>query len=145
MTVVRMNENHIEEIARLEKQCFSAPWSEASLFEELSNPNAHFFVCEEKGEVCGYAGMHVVMREGYIDNIAVFHNHRRRGVATALVRKLMTCEVDFISLEVRESNESAVSLYKKLGFELVGRRKNFYENPREDALIYTLELKEAEK
>lgn len=141
ITVVPMEPRHIEDLERLEKECFSTPWSFDSLVSELSNPLAVFCVAEIGGQVAGYVGMQHIVDEGYICNIAVFSQYRRRGVATKLMETLSEYakenEMASISLEVRESNVNAQSFYEKFDFEVVGRRKHFYSNPTEDALIMT--------
>ncbi len=137
--IVNMEERHITDIAKLECECFSSPWSEKMLSEELSNPCAHFLVCECDGEVCGYVGLHCILDEGYITNIAVIEKYRRMGVASALLEKLVSDmeNLSFITLEVRVSNAPAIALYKTFGFENVGVRRNYYTNPCEDALLMT--------
>ena len=145
MRAVPLQERHLDEAARLETLCFSRPWSRQALAEELENPTAVFMAAEDDtGELLGYAGMHVVCGEGYIDNVAVFPEARRRGVGRLLVQSLVQWlrehEGVFLTLEVRPSNEPAISLYGSLGFEEVGRRPRFYEFPTEDALLMTLYL-----
>lgn len=144
MKIVPMEERHLEELARLEQECFSHPWSRQALEEELSNPAAVFLVAVEGEGVVGYAGMHVVWGEGYIDNIAVFPHARRKGVGRKLVQALIDWmdhhEGLFLTLEVRPSNEAAVLLYHSVGFEEAGRRKGFYQDPKEDALLMTRPL-----
>jgi len=145
MRAVPLQERHLDEAARLETLCFSRPWSRQALAEELENPTAVFMAAEDDaGELLGYAGMHVVCGEGYIDNVAVFPEARRRGVGRLLVQSLVQWirehEGVFLTLEVRPSNEPAISLYGSLGFEEVGRRPRFYECPTEDALLMTLYL-----
>lgn len=141
MEIVRMDAGHISAVAELERLCFSQPWSEKSLAEELDNPNAAFFTALRDGKVAGYAGMHCVCGEGYLDNVAVFPAFRRQGVAAALLAALENEARqrggEFLSLEVRPSNRQAIALYKKLGFAEAGRRKDFYSGPREDALLLT--------
>lgn len=141
-----MEERHIKELARLEALCFSAPWSEEGLGAELQSETAVFFVAEKekekKKEVLGYAGMHTVLGECYIDNIAVFPQYRGMGVGRMLTESLISWGKEhdalFITLEARSSNSAALGLYGSLGFQEVGRRKGFYSRPREDALILTL-------
>ncbi len=139
-----MAEADLSSAAALEQQCFSVPWSENALREELQNENAHFFVASVCGEVCGYVGLHIILDEGYLCNLAVSAGFRRRGVGTALMHAAIDCckstGCAFLSLEVRESNEAAVRLYASLGFTRRGVRKNFYEKPDEDALIMTLDF-----
>ena len=144
--IVKMAESHITEIAEIEKLCFSIPWSESSLKEELSNDNARFFVALSGGNIAGYIGAHNILGEVYITNVAVNPFFRRQGIGEALVSYLIeiSCgeNADFVTLEVRESNEAAHKLYNKKGFSVVGKRKNFYENPREDAVLMTIDLKD---
>ncbi len=129
-------------IALLEKECFSQPWSENAILESLSN-NTFFTVFEEKGIISGYAGLQIVLNEGYITNIAVTKSSRGKGIGKALVDELKNIarlkKLDFITLEVRKSNITAISLYEKSGFKPKGFRKNFYSTPTEDAIIMTLE------
>lgn len=141
-TIVPMKEEHIPVIARLEQLCFSEPWTEQGLIAELSSKTAHFYAAlTSQGEVIGYAGAHLVLDEGYIANIAVFPQYRGQGIAQALIKTLQglgdTQPLSFLTLEVRESNLPAIGLYKKMGFEAVGLRKNFYSQPTENALIMT--------
>lgn len=142
--IVPMDRSHIGQIARLEKLCFSQPWSERALEEELYNPQAGFIVAEDgEGGVLGYAGLQAVLDEGYIDNIAVEPAARRHGVADALLDVFCRFgreHLAFLTLEVRESNAPAIALYRKHGFAEAGRRKNFYTAPKEDAVIMTLEF-----
>ena len=141
IVVVPMQPKHIEDLERLEQECFSTPWSFDSLVSELSNPLAVFRVAEIGGQVAGYVGMQHIVDEGYICNIAVFPQYRQRGVATQLMEALhqYARENDMVSLslEVRESNIIAQQFYEKFHFETVGKRKRFYSNPTEDALIMT--------
>ena len=145
--ILPMNEAHLKDLALLEKQCFSTPWSENSLRAELEKDNARFFVAITKNEVSGYIGANNVLGEVYIDNIAVFYNYRGFGIGETLLRHLISVaeeeDCTLITLEVRESNTPARKLYEKVGFENVGIRKNFYEQPKEDAVIYTKYLGES--
>ena len=143
--IVPMDRSHLESIAALERQCFSAPWSIPMLEEELFNPQASFLVAEgENGQVLGYAGLQVVLDEGYILNVAVRPDCRRQGVAGQLLQVFLDFakgnQLAFLTLEVRASNYPAIALYGSRGFRGVGRRKNYYEHPREDAVIMTLDL-----
>ena len=142
--IVPMDRSHLEQVAALERECFSHPWTEAMLEEELYNPQASFLVAEDgEGGVLGYAGLHVVLDEGYIDNIAVEEPARKHGVASALLDvfcRFGAINLAFLTLEVRASNAPAIALYKKYGFQEVGLRPNFYSAPREDAIIMTREF-----
>lgn len=141
--IVPMTADHLDDVARLEQICFSRPWSRRMLAEELENQCAAFLVALEPGtdKVIGYAGLLVMADEGYITNVAVFPEYRRRGVAEQIIQ--VFCDfaqgnhLAFLTLEVRPSNAPAISLYNSFGFEEVGRRKNYYDLPREDALILT--------
>ena len=139
--IVPMDRSHVPQVAALEKACFSAPWSEASLANVLFDPQASFIVAEaEDGCILGYAGLHVIVDEGYIDNIAVEEDARGHGVGSALLDvfcRFGQAHLAFLTLEVRESNEAAIGLYQKYGFEEVGRRKDYYQSPKEDALLMT--------
>lgn len=147
--IVPMDKSHIHEIALIERECFSQPWSEASLEEELYNPLCSFIVAQRHdGAVLGYAGLHAIMDEGYIDNIAVREDYRGQGIADDLLDVFVRfgqAKLAFLTLEVRPSNEAAIGLYYKHGFAQVGRRKNYYENPREDAVIMTLEFERGQE
>ena len=145
--IVPMNADHLDELERLERICFSRPWSKRMLGEELENQCAAFLVAEdENGTVLGYAGLLVMLDEGYITNVAVFPEYRRLGVAAKIIDVYMNFaaanDLAFLTLEVRPSNEAAIALYRRFGFEEVGRRKNYYDLPKEDALILTRYFKE---
>jgi ribosomal-protein-alanine N-acetyltransferase len=137
-----MTAEHIDQIAALEKTCFSHPWSEAMLQEELWNDSAVIIAAvADDGTVVGYAGLQTVLDEGYINNVAVDPRFRRQGVADELIAAFVrfgTAKLSFLTLEVRASNAPAVALYQKHGFAQAGRRKNYYDDPTEDALIMTL-------
>lgn len=147
--IVPMTAEHLDEIARLERVCFSRPWTKDMLKEELANDCAAFLVAEEDGKVRGYAGLQVILDEGYILNVAVQPAHRQRGIAGKLIRVFLDFaranHLSFLTLEVRPSNTAAIMLYGHLGFRTVGRRTNYYEHPTEDALIMTLDLTEEEQ
>ena len=138
--IVEMTSEHISQIALLEKECFSSPWSENSLSEELNNESSHFIVAVSDN-VLGYIGVQEICGEAYITNIAVFKEYRKSGIGRNLLKSaidgavLRNCE--FITLEVRESNKSAISLYESEGFEIAGKRKNFYSEPTENGIIFT--------
>lgn len=144
MEIVSMQHKHTEILADLEKLCFSEPWSKKSLDDQVNNPRACFLVATEGESVLGYGGMHMAAGECYMDNVAVFRHHRGRGVGSAILQGLLDYAMGkdsaFLSLEVRPSNKAA-GLYQKFGFIEEGRRKNFYSNPVEDALILTLRFR----
>ncbi|MBQ9859473.1 MAG: ribosomal protein S18-alanine N-acetyltransferase [Clostridia bacterium] len=137
-----MTAAHIETVACLEQACFSAPWSAASLAEELENPLAVFRVAVDgDGQILGYMGMHHVGDEGFVTNVAVFPAARRRGVAAALLAHMADYAAAHrlyrITLEVRLSNTAAIALYEGAGYVRDGVRPAFYRNPTEDAAIYS--------
>ena len=142
--LVRMSEEHVPQVAELEKICFSDPWSEKSVAYELTNTLSCWLVAVEDGRVAGYIGSQTVMGESDMMNVAVHPDYRRRGIAERLVNDLVEAlkafESHCLTLEVRESNDSARALYAKLGFCQVGLRKNYYRNPKEDALILRKEF-----
>ena len=144
--LVPMDKSHLQGIADIEKECFSTPWTVHMLEEELDKLCACFIVAEgEDGTVLGYAGLHVAVDEGYIDNIAVQEAYRRQGVGEALLGAFIRFgkkKLAFLTLEVRPSNDPAIQFYMKHGFVQVGRRKNFYSAPKEDAILMTLEFNE---
>ena len=137
MTIERMEERHIEDIAAIEKACFRHPWSADGLREELGR--GLFLAAVEDGVTVGYVGCQIVLDEGYITNIAVLPAFRRRGIAERLLGALLERAegLSFVTLEVRESNRPAAALYEKMGFSRVGVRKGFYTEPTEDAVLMT--------
>ena len=139
MILEEMNASHVAQIAQLEKICFSDPWSERSVASELENKLSCWLVAMEEEQVAGYIGSQTVCGETDMMNVAVHPDHRRKGIAEALIlaliAELKTMESHCLTLEVRASNTPAIALYEKLGFSEIGRRKNYYRNPREDALI----------
>ena len=142
MNITEMQEKHLPALAELEKQCFHAPWSEKMLREELGG--GIFLVAEQDGEVQGYVGCQTVLDEGYITNVAVSPDFRRRGAARRLIAELIARAKEkglaFVTLEVRESNAPAISMYAWAGFAPFGKRKNFYSNPTENAVLMTISL-----
>ena len=139
MIIEKMNSSHVAQIAQLEKICFSDPWSEKSVASELDNKLAFWLVAAEGDTVAGYIGSQTVIDETDMMNVAVHPDFRRQGIAEALVNTLVENLQKMgsrcLTLEVRASNAPAIALYGKLGFAEIGRRKNYYRNPREDALI----------
>ena len=139
MTIVSMTSAHVVQIAELEKCCFNDPWSENSISSELNNRLSCWLVALESDVVIGYVGSQTVLGETDMMNIAVHPDYRNQGVAKNLIQTLMDTlsgqGSHSLMLEVRQSNEPARNLYASLGFETVGIRKNYYRNPKENALI----------
>ena len=140
--IIDTTEAQLEQIEAIEQQCFSCPWTLDQLRSQLSD-DRHVFLAavDAGGTVLGYVGMMFVLDEGYISNVAVAPAYRRQGVADALIAALMRraeeLALAFVTLEVRAGNEPAKSLYAKHGFVPVGRRKNYYDLPKEDAILMT--------
>ena len=143
--IVPMTADHLDEVAELERICFSTPWSRNMLAEELDNALSAFLVAlDDQDKVVGYAGLQVIVDEGYITNVAVRPECRRQGIASKLLQVFLDFaeanRLAFLTLEVRASNYDAIALYGTRGFRSVGRRKNYYEHPKEDAIIMTKEF-----
>ena len=143
--IVPMTADHLDEVAELERVCFTTPWSRNMLAEELDNYLSAFLVAlDDNDKVAGYAGLQAVLDEGYITNVAVRPDCRRQGIAGKLLQVFLDFakgnHLAFLSLEVRASNYDAIALYGSRGFRSVGRRTNYYEHPREDAIIMTKEF-----
>lgn len=139
MEIRKMQSQDVPLIAQLEKLCFNDPWSENSIASELDNRLSCWFVAMDGEKLLGYVGSQSVLDGADMMNIAVSPDCRRLGVAKALVNTLVEAlknrGVRFLMLEVRVSNAPAIALYEKLGFTQAGCRKNYYRNPKEDALI----------
>ena len=142
--IVKATEGHLEQIAEIESKNFSLPWDVSMLTACISQQHI-FLVAVDGDEVLGYVSIQHVLDEGYFNNIAVREESRNRGVADALMKRLDACAISiglaFITLEVRQSNENALSLYLKHGYKQAGFRKKYYQKPVEDAVIMTKYLK----
>ena len=139
MKIEIMKPEHVAQVAYLETVCFHDPWSISSIASEVSNRLSLWLVAAEDDQVIGYVGSQTVLGETDMMNIAVHPEYRKQGIATLLINdlvdKLKEQGSHSLMLEVRASNEPAISVYRKLDFMEVGRRKNYYRNPKEDALI----------
>ena len=139
MEIVRMSISDVPAVAELERKCFSDPWSERSVAAELENPLSLWLVALLGRTVVGYVGSQSVMEQADMMNIAVNPDYRRQGIAESLIERLVAelkdKQVSSLTLEVRASNAPAIALYRRLGFIQVGKRSNYYRNPREYALI----------
>ena len=139
MRITEMKAVHVPQVAELEQICFADPWSENSIASELDNKWALWLVALEGSDVVGYVGSQTAIDETDVMNVAVHPDHRRQGIAEKLMEQLVAGLKERAShalmLEVRASNAPAIALYEKLGFTQVGCRRNYYRNPKEDALI----------
>lgn len=143
--IIPMTAEHLDQVAEIEQICFSDPWSRRMLSEHLENECAATLVAvSEDGTILGYAGLLVVLDEGYITNVAVRPEYRRQGIAGELLavfrRFAEGNKLAFLTLEVREGNAPARALYAKYGYQEAGLRKNYYDHPKENAIIMTLEF-----
>ncbi len=143
-TIREMQETDIKAVAEIERASFSVPWTENGLKEGLQNETGRFLVAVRDDVAIGYIGANVILDEAYLNNVAVLPQHRKKGIARALllslISRLKAQNTAFVSLEVRNSNAPAIGLYESLGFTKRGLRKNFYSEPTEDALILTKDL-----
>ena len=144
-SITDASNRNLEALEELEQCCFSLPWTREMLESQLPDGQHVFFVAEEDGKILGYVGMMFVLDEGSIANVAVDPAARRRGIGRALIAELIwraqALALSFVTLEVREHNEPAIRLYAGFGFEPVGLRKQYYDAPKENALLMTRYLK----
>lgn len=134
--IIKMTEAQVPQIAQIERETFSDAWSENSVRGELQNDLALWLAAVDGETVAGYIGSQTVLGEADMLNLAVRPEYRRQGIGRRLVEELISrLDAHCLTLEVRLSNENAIRLYENLGFVQVGRRKNYYQKPREDALI----------
>ena len=143
--IVDVSTEHIPQIEEIERECFSRPWTAEQLKSQMRDAQHEFIAAVDDGRVLGYVGLMYVLDEGYISNVAVHTEARRRGIGDALIdalaAKAAELELAFLTLEVREGNAPAIALYAKHGFHPVGKRKNYYDAPKEDAVLMTCYLK----
>lgn len=134
-----MNSSHVEGVFEVSKLSLSETWNMESIERELSNKLAKYFVALDGDKVIGFIGMWIILDEGDITNIAVHPNYRKQGIGNLLINRLVSlCKesnINSLTLEVREGNIPAQNLYKKHKFKEEGLRKNFYDNPKENAII----------
>ena len=144
ITILPFKTEDATEIAELERLCFSSPWSETEILNSAALSYAVYFTAFVDGQIAGYAGMYAAADEGVINNVAVFPQYRRAGVASALINALSDAgrkrKLSKLCLEVRGSNTAALSLYEKNGFYRVGVRRGYYTAPKEDAVLLDKDL-----
>ena len=144
--IISASENLVGQIAGLEKICFSMPWTEEQIRSQLPDGNHDFIAAvNPDGELMGYVGLMYVLDEGYISNVAVAPQYRRQHIGSALISELIkrsyALKLSFLTLEVRESNLPAQKLYGSFDFKPAGIRKNYYDFPKENAIIMTKFMK----
>jgi len=142
MKIFRMTELDVDEVWELDKICFHLPWSRESFADEMKNELAYYYVIrDDDNKLIAYCGVWNVADEGHITNVAVHPDYREKGYGSMLIEQLIKLaddmELSLLTLEVRASNTPAQQLYKKYGFELLGKRPKYYADNREDALIMT--------
>lgn len=149
MLIREMNVDDVERIVELEYQLFTSTWSRDDfLYELLENHFSHNFVLEDNNKIIGYVGIWIMYEQSQITTIGIDSDYQRKGYGKLLMKeaivfaKQLGCEV--MSLEVRQSNEKAISLYQKLGFEKQAIRKNYYQDNHEDAYLMVKRLEERE-
>ena len=144
MQIRPMTKEDCVQVAAIEAASFSVPWSLNAFTETVEKENFRYFVAEEEGEILGYCGFLFVLDEAEIPNVCVKASARKRGVGKQMMSVLMEeakkLGMAVLYLEVRESNTPARALYKSLGFEENGIRKNFYEHPSEHAVLMSKTL-----
>lgn len=137
--LVPMDKSHLKQVAELDKALFARPWSEDIWENELYSTTVSLVVAEtEEGEVLGYGALGVILDEGSLERIAVRPDCQRKGIAQAILDAFLRFgeeKLAYIGLEVREGNTPAIGLYEKNGFAQVGRRKNYYSETKEDAIL----------
>lgn len=150
MRILPLDQTHLGDVAVLEQLCFpEEPWSEQALGVLCRDHGTGYVAVDDAGRVLAYVGMTYAADEGSITNVATHPAARRKGLGRAVVGALLAkaseLALAFVYLEVRPSNEAAIALYQSLGFETVGRRKNFYRHPTEDALLMQAAIPHTER
>ncbi|OIK08456.1 ribosomal protein S18-alanine N-acetyltransferase [Bacillus sp. MUM 13] len=140
-----MKTEDIDQVLIVERKSFTLPWSRDAFYNELNhNQYAVYMVIEDEGEIIGYCGAWIVIDEAHITNIAILPDYRGQKLGEALLRKMIEISlsqgVKRMTLEVRVSNTTAISLYEKLGFQKGGIRKNYYTDNQEDAYVMWVNL-----
>ena len=141
ISITRMEASDIEKVISIEAEAYGAHhWSKSAFYDELQNNLAKYYVAKTpEGEIVGYAGTWHIIDEGHITTIAVKNSHKRKHIGEAIIIKILEdcyeAEVKYLTLEVRVSNEPAIALYNKYGFNSLGTRKGYYQDNNEDALI----------
>ena len=141
MNISEFSYKNFPAVLEIERESFSDAWSEDMFTELLSNPFAHSYISENNGEVTGYIMFYHIAPEVQIINIAVKKSARNQKIGSLLLKFVLSLEnINLVTLEVRESNFPAINLYKKFGFKIDGTRKNYYQRPKEHAVLMSLEM-----
>ena len=136
LEIVPLSPGHLTAILEIERESFSDAWSENMFMELFDNPLAQGFTAEQNGEVVGFILFYILPPELQVLNVAVKKSARNQEIGSSLLKKALSCaDISFVTLEVRESNIPAINLYKKFGFQIDGVRKNYYERPKENAIL----------
>jgi [ribosomal protein S18]-alanine N-acetyltransferase len=138
-----MRRDDLGEVIALDHQCFAVPWSENAFAAEVHNVSACYLVAEARGRICGYLGAWIIMDEVHVTTLGVDPELRRHGIGERLLATMMKEALARgarrASLEVRPSNQAALNLYAKYGFQPVSRRPHYYTDNGEDALVLWIE------
>lgn len=141
MTFREMTVEDLEQVEAIDQDLFTDPWSKEGFLSFLMKDNTMMFVVEEKGDLLGFSSLMYALDEGDVLNIGVRKDRQREGIGQFMMDSMMRMAagigVNIIHLEVRESNETAIRMYERLGFERDGIRKNYYQNPKENAILMT--------
>lgn len=141
MILREMLAEDLDQVMEIEEDLFHVPWTREGYFTFLTKENTMFLVVEEKKQILGYCGLLMVLDEGDVTNVAVRRDRQKEGIGNFLMESMIRLAeeqgVNTIHLEVRQSNETAIRLYERLGFARDGIRRNYYENPVEDAILMT--------
>lgn len=144
--IIRLSIEHLPSILEIERGSFTDAWSESMFLELLENNLAHGFIAEYNGGIAGYILFYLIPPELQILNVAVKKSARNQKIGSLLIKSALECEnINLITLEVRESNTPAINLYKKFGFKTDGVRKNYYTQPKENAVLMSLEFTAGEQ
>lgn len=142
LDIKKFSTDYLQQVFQIEQSCFNDCWSVSQLAETVNYPSYAFFVALVGNKAVGYVVCNNIDGDHYIEKLAVIKSMRQKGVGSALLNAVLNHANDkkanFVTLEVRESNISAIMLYEKFGFNIVGERPDFYEKPKENAIIMTI-------
>ncbi len=146
LVIRKADTNDLDSLVCIESECSGMPWTREQFMDELLFPLAHTYVAEIDGTVVGFFSMHIVSDDAHLNEFGVTEKYRRRGIGYQLTKKMLEICKEYkcavFSLEVRESSFPAISLYEKIGCKRAGIRKDFYSNPKENAVIYIMKIED---